>query len=221
VYLISNYTTFSAAWLPGLRAWVEAGGVLVIGARTATKDLDNNVVTAPAPGLLRELTGVTIAESGRQNRPDLRPLVIGMGEARVPTSLWYEQLAPGEDVEVVGTWESRHLKGTAAVTRRRQGRGAVYYVGTYFSEELLAALGTRLALSGELPVPERLPAGIERVVRENSTHRFTFLINHGEGPATVESPPPGLELTEGSPVAGPLEIAANGVCIVQTPVASS
>ena len=67
----------------------------LIGARTACKDLNSNVVPETLPGVLRGLVGAFIEEYGRQNRPDLRPLALrftGADADTTTTTLWYEQL---------------------------------------------------------------------------------------------------------------------------------
>lgn len=217
LYVVPHLATFDPAWLPGLIAWVEAGGVLVIGARTGSKDLNNNVVTATLPGVLADLAGVTVEEYGRQNAPEARPLKLRVGDGEAfASALWYEQLAPAAGTEVVATWTTRHLAGSTAVTRRARGKGAVYYVGAYFDDTLLAALATVWASRGELPAPSALPSEIEQVVRQGPSHRFTFLINHHDTAVTVPQAPAGHNLTTNLPVSGSLTLAAHDVAVIRS-----
>lgn len=226
LFVLTHYTTFDEAWLERLTAWVVAGGVLVVGARTATKDLNNNVVTESFPGVLRGLAGVTVDEYGRQNRPASRPLLLRFGDAadekNIASTLWYEQLTPidGAQVEVVATWESRHLAGTPAITRRKVGAGAVYYVGTYFDDALLDALAAAWRAKKELPTASGLPAGVERVIRQGKTHRLVFLINHTDAAVTLYDVPQGHDLIAGLPVSAPMKLQANGVAAIKCPPAS-
>lgn len=103
LYIIPHFALLDPAWLPGLEAWVRNGGVLVIGARTGTKDLNNNVVTDLLPGALRSLVGTTVTEYGRQNRPDLRPLKLNIGGQSVNSRDWYELLEPDDGTEEPST----------------------------------------------------------------------------------------------------------------------
>ncbi len=216
-YIIPHFTTFAPQWVPALTRWVESGGVLVIGARTATKDLNNNVITDTLPGVLAELAGVTIEEYGRQNAAKVRPLCLRIGDGNeLSTDLWYEQLNPAAGTEVVATWTSRHLAGTAAVTRKPHGKGAVYYVGTYFDEALLTGLATHWSALDELPAPADLSIGIEQVVRQGADHRLTFLINHQDSAVTIPHPPAGHDLISDAPVSGPLTLEPNGVAVVRS-----
>lgn len=152
LYIIPHFAIFDPAWLPGLEKYVSEGGALVIGARSGSRDLNSNVIAETLPGALRGLAGLRVEEYGRQNRPDLRSRRLqfeGCDETTL-TTLWYEQLEPDADTEVVACWVTRHLAGTAAITRCRFGRGRVFYVGTYltreFTEELLPLLERYKAL---------------------------------------------------------------------------
>ena len=215
LYVLPHLALFNPVWLPALENFVAGGGTLVVGARTGSKDLNNNVVPATLPGALRELAGVTVEEYGRQNRPEARPLAMRLAgeDTDTPTTLWYEQLAPDPGTEVVGTWTTRHLAGKAAITRRTHGRGQVLYVGTYLTNEFAGALLPLLARLGALPCG---PGGmVETVLRADATRRFRILINHGEETASVPLPVAGRELLEDQPVAGTLTLAPNGVAIMR------
>ncbi|MET0262721.1 MAG: beta-galactosidase, partial [Rariglobus sp.] len=216
LYVLTHYTTFDPAWPSALADWVASGGTLVIGARTGTKDTDNNVVTISAPGVLTELAGVTVSEYGRQNVPEARPLNLRVSASdELTTHLWYEQLEPAAGTEVIASWTTRHLAGTPAITRRVHGKGAVYYVGTYFSDALLSALVTHWTVRNELPAAANLPAGVEQVIRQGPAHRLTFLINHQDTAVTVPNVPAGHNLVTDLPVFGPLCLQPHDVAVIR------
>jgi beta-galactosidase len=50
--VVPHWVIIDPAWMASIDAWVRQGGVLVIGARSGSRDLDNNVVTVPLPGPL-------------------------------------------------------------------------------------------------------------------------------------------------------------------------
>jgi len=216
LYVIPHWIIFRSEWLPNLRRFVEGGGVLVIGARTATKDEHNNVVADTLPGLLREMAGLTVEEYGRQNAPDQRPLYLDFGPRSVHTRWWYEQLLPDEGTETLASWSSRHLAGSAGVTLRALGKGTVVYVGTYLNQDVIAALlnvlQPRLDLEAAWP---GLPEGVKAVVRENSERKLVFLINFNDHPVVVPSAPEGLDLTSNRQVRGELCLEAYGVSVIE------
>jgi beta-galactosidase len=216
LYVVPHFALIDPDWLPKLETWVRAGGMLVVGARSGTKDPDNNVVTDPLPGLLRPLVGATIVEYGRQNMPELRPLELEIGGRRVASAEWYEQLEPDSGTEVWSRWATRHLAGSPAITLHRVGRGAVLYVGTYLTGATVEALIPELAqLAGIEPAIEGVPAGVEVVRRESTDHMLWFVINHTEEACTV-TVPEGRDLVGDRDVAGPLELPARGVAVIRT-----
>ncbi|MBT6145729.1 MAG: beta-galactosidase [Gemmatimonadetes bacterium] len=220
LYIVPHLALLDPAWVPRLEAWVRAGGVLVIGARTGTKDLDNNVVTDLLPGALRPLVGATVIEYGRQNTPELRPLKLEIGDQPVLSSDWYELLEPDKSTEVWARWTTRHQTGSAAVTLHHVGEGAVLYVGTYLNGEVGEALVPELAqIAGLTPALANTPAGVEVVRRESADCGLWFVINHNEEPSTV-TVPAGQDLVTDRDVAGPLELPARGVAVILTTPAS-
>jgi hypothetical protein len=58
-----------------------------------------------------------------------------------------------------------------------------------------------------------LPAEVARVVRQGSSHRLTFLINHNAAPAMLPAPPSGCDLISEKPIGGPLTLAPNAVAV--------
>jgi beta-galactosidase len=78
-YFIPHYAVFKPEWLPNLSRFASNGGVVIIGARTGSRNCDNNVIASPLPGELSEIAGVTVEEFGRQNCVEERPLSFKLG----------------------------------------------------------------------------------------------------------------------------------------------
>ncbi len=194
VYVIPHFAIFDPTWVPALERFVSDGGTLVVGARTAGRDLRSNVVPETLPGCLRGLVGASVEEFGRQNAPERRPLALRIegADTDVPTTLWYEQLAPaaGAGTEVVARWTTRHLAGSPAITRRRLGAGQVLYVGAYLTREFTeAALLPLLARLDALPAPLSTSPGVEVVERVRPDGRvLRVVINHRDEAAQVPVP---------------------------------
>jgi len=218
LYIIPHWAMFDPAWAPNLEAWVREGGTLVIGARTATRDLHNNVVAETIPGCLRALAGVTVEEYGSQIRPDQRPLTMQLDGETIATSLWYEQLHLEGDTETFAAWSTRHLAGTPAISRRRFGHGHVFYVGAYLTPEVMAGIGPKLAEISAVQPLWPAPHGVEVVCREVEDKRLWFFLNHTEDTVTIDPAPAGENLITGTAITGTLALPARGVAIVKTPV---
>jgi beta-galactosidase len=224
LYIIPHWTVFDPAWLANLEAFVRQGGTLVLGARSATRDLNNNVVAEPLPGALRALAGVIVEEYGRQNAPEKRPLHIQLESGSIASTLWYEALQPQVGTEVPAHWQGRHLTGQPAITLRRLERGHVVYVGSYLTKELVDALLPRLAkLSGASPLLPSAVSGVEIVRRDGAGKRLWFFINHAEETITLRDVPHGADLITDDVIVGTLMLHANGVAVIKQvlPLASA
>ncbi len=132
LYVIPQWLLFDPAWVAPLERWVEAGGTLVIGARTATRDLENQIIAATPPGCLASLAGVTVDETGCENDPARIKKIVG-DTFETRGERWYEVLAPADGTETIARWSGRHLDGQPAVTLRNIGQGRVITVGTYLT----------------------------------------------------------------------------------------
>jgi len=216
LFVIPHWVIIYPAWVPALRAWVEGGGTLVVGARSGTRDLDNNVETELLPGILRDLCGVTVIEYGKQNRPEERPLELDILGKPVQSRHWYErlELLPGTDA--LATWSSRHLIGAPAVSLRRLGTGKTIYVGTYLAGAVVDPLVAALAeLAGLQPQLLELPRNVEVVQRNGHGRTLWFIVNHAEHAVTIPNVPPGYELVSERPTTGSLTLGPWGVAVIE------
>ncbi|MGF1678264.1 MAG: beta-galactosidase [Candidatus Methylacidiphilales bacterium] len=215
LYIIPHWVIFKREWVEPLEAFVQKGGVLVVGARTGTRDQLNNVVAETPPGLLRGLVGASVEEYGRHNLPECRPLMLKASHGAVPTTLWYESLRADPQTEVLATWQGGHLSGTAAVTRRLHGAGQVIYVGTYFTTEVCQWLLPGLVVeTGLKPLLKALPAGVEVVCRKANGRKLWFLLNTNDFSVELGDLPTGSILTD-QPPETPLRILEQqGVLVI-------
>ncbi len=219
VFIIPHWAIFSPAWVPNLEAFVEGGGVLVIGARTATKDWHNNVIADTAPGVLQPLARLRVAEYGRQNAPDKRPLAMRFypGDHRPQSLHWYEQLDMLPGTSTVARWLGRHLRLRAAVSIREIGAGAVMYVGTYLTDDIMTGVLTKLtAVRKDLvPLWPSVPEGVHVVVRQNEEKRLWFLINDGNRMARMQNVPTGIDLLTGKPAPERLYLKSGALAVIK------
>jgi len=218
-YVVPHWALFHPDWVDPLRAYVAAGGVLVVGARTATHDWNYNHIAEPSPGVLRELCGVTVTEYGRQNRPDRRTLELEWDGQRVATEAWYEVLEPAPGSEVLARWTSRHLAGQPAITCRTEGAGRVLYVGAYLGDALVARLLPLWArMSGLQPLWPGVPSGVSVVRREKPGVRYWFFINSTDREQRIANVPAGTELVTGAFAGADWMLSPHDVAIIRAHV---
>jgi beta-galactosidase len=186
-----------------------------MGARSGTKDLDNNVVTDLLPGALRPLVGATVVEYGRQNIPDARPLELEIGGERVQSREWYEQLDADAGAEVWSRWTTRHQAGSAAATIHRLGKGSVLYVGTYLNGAVGKAIVPELVKLAQLAAPlPGVPQGVEIVRRQSKEKTLWFMLNQTDEPKSFKVPA-GRDLVGDREIAGDLQLPVRGVAVIQ------
>lgn len=219
VYIMPHWALFKPEWLPNLQAFVEGGGVLVVGARTATRDMHNNVVAETPPGLLQRFAGIRIAEYGRQNSPETRPLSVRFYPSgnRAASQLWYEQLEPLPGARTLARWEGRHLSLKPAVSGRKVGEGAVVYVGAYLTEAMVSALLPSLMdyCPDLAPLWPDLPEDVDVVLRLDQEKRLWFLINNHDMGVSISSLPTGFNLITGQPARVRMVLSKNEVAVIR------
>ena len=201
LYIVPQWVNFNPAWVPSLERFVKGGGVLVIGARTATKDISNNVIPDTIPGCLRDLAGITVEEYGKINRPEQRPFSFSFKNKKIPAEIWHEVINP-EKADIFAKWSGRHLDGKTAATIRKLGKGHVVYVGTYISENVLGLIGDEIAKLAKLKPIWAVPKGVESVLRYNEHKKIWFFINDTDSKMKLPRTPKGLDLISGRKNAG-------------------
>ncbi|MDA3960238.1 MAG: beta-galactosidase [Planctomycetota bacterium] len=166
-----------------IRAWVEAGGTLVVGPMAGHRDAQLHApVQAEPPGLLAELTGTANGE-GTTTKSPVRIRATDGGET-IDSSCYAEIIEPRlEGTRVLATHLSGWLTGSAAVVDRQLGRGRVLHVGVALGDKLLEWLW----MECNLPRPPAAMAvhedGAEVLTRECDGYALHFVLNHGAASA--------------------------------------
>ncbi|HGJ65819.1 TPA: beta-galactosidase, partial [bacterium] len=216
LYFIPHWTIIKPEWLPNLENFVNNGGILVIGARTGTKNIDNRVISDTPPGILRKLCGITVEEYSRCNDLINRPIKIKTDNDRVPIEYWYEVLRP-ESAEVIATWNGRHITDLPAITCNNIDSGKVYYVGTYLTESVVNAfLNIWLRDAGVKTLWSDSPNDVEVVIRKGNGKKLWFFINHKDYEADLYYTPKGVDLISGKMGGVPMELNKNDVIIIKS-----
>jgi len=154
-----------------LAAYVEAGGVLVLGSRAGQKDRNSRHVPA-APGPLRPLAGA-VARNWESGHPALAHSVRHAG-AEHAVHMWVTSLEPTEPgTEVEAEFTGGLFAGRPAVTRRRAGAGTVFWSGLCAGPALTASVYAAALDAAGLPA-QPLERWERRSERDGLQYRFDW-----------------------------------------------
>ncbi len=170
IVLLPQLTVVKPEFLARAERFVREGGTLVLTCRTGVKDPDNNLFFGEVlPAGYAGLAGVTVAETESLQDANAFPIV---GEGAFAGTDGYggvlRDMLEVQDAEVLYRYGDFFYRDFAAVTRKRQGRGTVYYLGCSLDE------GTTARLMEAIPSPE----GVEIVTRGGADQRIRMLMNH-------------------------------------------
>jgi beta-galactosidase len=193
-----------------LRRFVQGGGTLVLGAQAGLMDIDCHIVERTPPGLLAELAGVEIEDWTTLPAGAVRTAKFADG-AEMTMCAFVERLRLRGAVDLAHWNGPDTLLGNApAIGWNRLGKGNVFYIGGYCSEESIARFLERLAHP-----PIDASDQIESIFRIGKLRTYLVLLNHSAAEQLVRGLPAGRELLRGARVRDQLSIPGLGVAVVR------
>lgn len=203
----------SDAAAESLRAWVHAGGTLLVQHFSAVVDEHHHARLGGYPAEpLRQALGIRVEEY----RPLAEGATLRLSDGSAATA-WSESLQLAAPAEAVATYTEGMLTGRPALTRHAYGTGIAWYASTRLDTpaytSLVARLLTEAGVHPEIPVPP----GVEAVRRHapSGGASWLFLINHTSTSATVRAE--GHDLLTGRPLpAAGLTLPAGGAAVIRT-----
>ena len=196
-----------------LSAYVENGGTLVLGCRSAYKQMTGQCVMDRLPGLLAPLAGADVQEYTFIS-PDAGPVTIDWDGAALEASVFIELVEPaGGTREAV--YKNDVYAGCGALVSHAFGRGRVYYYGTAFNEQAARTFLERLNEAEPWAHLLSLPESCELGLRGDGNRLYAFVLNYLNRPARIEIRRPLPDLTTGQTLSGTVEMPAYGVLVLQ------
>lgn len=165
-----------------LKEYVNNGGILVLGCRSGYKDINGQCVMMPSPGLLAELAGADVTDftfigPADQKRENVIATAKDMPD--MAASLFVDIMqTTDEETEVIGRYAEDYYQGQPALVKKAYGKGAVYTLGTTFSERNARVILEILGIKEPHKELFELPETCELAVREKDGKRWYFVLNY-------------------------------------------
>ncbi|UNT98065.1 beta-galactosidase [Xanthomonas translucens] len=209
-----SLNVLSEAQTQRLKAYVERGGHLVLGPRSAMKNADNGLQPQRQPGPLGELLGGRVQQFYALDKPIPVAGAAGEGSAKI----WAEQLqARAAQTEVPLRYGQANgwLDGAPAVLTRRVGKGRISYVGAWLDDATLDRLTGDWLRDAQVRVPlADVPQDVEVGVRSDGRRRVLVLINHGSDTQQVRLPAPMRSLLGAGAASDVVQLAPEDVAVL-------
>ena len=200
-----NLRLVDDATVERLRAFVAAGGVLVLNFHAGTQNLDNSMRRVCSPGPFAAMAGVTaVSELAKQENQAMGTLdaklnselgIVFAGNKTVfsPRTMLEDLRLDG--ATPVATFRGGRMAGRPAVTRHPYERGFVFYAGTDSAEVgFYEALAREAGAAGRIEPLLEAPRGVEVTTRETPDTTYYFLLNLVETAHAIRLPGPMDEL---------------------------
>lgn len=197
-----------------LRAYVEQGGVLIMGSRTGYKDQYGRCPMHPMPGFASELCGVRVIDYTHLGPGDDDVYALWDGE-ELEAPVFNDILEPLEGARVLATFKGNYYDGEPALIANNLGKGTTYYYGAGFSVK--TAESFLIKLNFAIPFKElfELPIEAELSIRNSDTQSYAFILNYMSYRIDVNIKEPMIDLLTGKQVNGLYELEKYGVLILK------
>lgn len=193
IVVASNLRLIDDATIDKLKAYVAAGGTLVLNYRAATQNMDNSMRRALSPGAFAEIAGVQsdamldlfeynsehgLLESKLQNELGIQ--FTGSDAVYHPATIVESLHLTGAEVLATLVGAGR-MTGKPAVTRHRSGKGWVFYVGVDSNDSDFYDVIAR-AIAGTIDIKPIVdaPRDVEVITRSDGKTAYVFLLNMAE-----------------------------------------
>ncbi len=193
-----------------LLAYVQGGGHLVLGQRSAMKDGDNALAVERQPGALAGMLGGRVEQYYALDKTVPLSGEWGTGEG----TMWAEQMsATNPETKVLMRYGKSNgwLDGQPAAITRTIGKGRITYIGAWLDEKTMAnAVTWMVETSGVKPEWGAMPEGVDLYLREGAGKKTAILVNFGAAAKRVALPAAMTDVLRGGSVTS-VEIPQYGV----------
>ena len=193
-----------------LKAYVEQGGTLIVGARAGQKDITGQCPMKPMPGDLAAITGSDVSEFTFVGPADEKQFMNWNGRS-IETGVFSDVLhVADEHAKVLAAYENDYYALSPALIENTVGKGKVLHFGGTFTRENVKAF---LEYTGVIePFKEliALPGCCELAVREKNGQKYLFVLNYAWSEQTIDLRCAAKDMDEMADVCGQITLPAFG-----------
>lgn len=197
-----------------LKAYVEQGGTLIMGARTGYKDQYGRCPMHPMPGFASEICGVKVVDYTHLGPGDEEEYSIWDGE-EIEAPIFNDILEAIDGAKVLATFNGNYYDGSPALVENKLGKGTAYYYGAGFSPNTAAVFLRKLGFTGPYSSLVELPKEAELAVRRKDNQDYVFVLNYMAHSIEVNIKEPMINLLSGNELAGKIELEKYGVMVLK------
>lgn len=173
-----------------LKSYVANGGTLCLTTGTGMVDEHGTAFTTSRPGLMDDLTGLTVSDLAYQDDLQL-PLTCSFVPEHTPEQPSLHGFNAADEINLNGADPiATHLggwrAGSPAITLHRYGQGQVVYVGARLDQPSTQQLVNWLCDISHTPTRLVPPDGMSVYERSHQEHRLLFIINWNDNEATYQ-----------------------------------
>lgn len=197
-----------------LKAYVEGGGKLIMGARTGYKDEYGRCPMRPMPGLASAICGVKVTDYSALSPADEEEFAVWDGE-KIEAPVFNDILEASKGAGVLAVFNGNYYDGQPALIANNIGKGTAYYFGAGFSHKTAEVFLTKLGFASPYRNFLEVPEEVELAVRSKDGSDYMFLLNYKPYRVKVEIKEPMLNLLSGKNISGTSELEKFGVMVLK------
>lgn len=159
-----------------LKEYVEQGGTLVIGCRSAYKDMTGKCVMQPQPGLLSGLSGSDVTEFTFTS-PYEEMTYCDWDGTPMAMPVFNDIMEAKDGGQVLAEYSNQYFSGKAALIEKKTGKGRTLHLGSAFSREnfcrILEYTGAINPFGNMIDAPET----VSLYMRQKNGNYYLFVLN--------------------------------------------
>ena len=198
-----------------IKAYVNAGGIFLTGARTGYKDENGKCPMQIMPIMMNDLFGAQIRDFTAV-MPDDPTAYALWKDKEINMPMFHDLITPIEDTcETVAVYAGNYYKGTPAITRNHYGKGEAWYFGAAFNADTVKELLKELPVSSPVEEIVEVPECCETAIRRADGKAYLFILNYEEKAVPLTFKKPAVDRLTGKTWSGECELNAFDVMVLE------